>query len=545
MENSNDEKLLEIIEAFIKVKEGKLKKQSLKKRFGIGANRYDEMRLNLIKSNHLIHPQAIYTQAEINKLIEGNKELEALFETKKRKAETLNSELDIKETKYPYSPKENVYFFDSEKEHFHHYFRRLEAKLQKEGKLNWNSGLSRFVKRESFIDDIMKLRRGETSQISIFKKYYLTKNELEGALSVLYWHSEKQELPYKFFGLSALEDREMKEGLFIKEKDILLITKKSDIKLELLENPNIKKEELIEDFILAKDDDKAFIHLMEKYNLSLFIQFEAYREHFVKQEGINPRKLYSIDEINSYKWLEAKAKKFKDTKGVQSYKSFYYDDEKEFDEDFNSFFYDDLRKAELEKKQKREDLKNQFKSKTFEFNQEGEEPMKQQKQKKNNPTKKELNNKPKEGEKTMSKSSKLQAIQAINQDTPMNTNITKEQKEELVEKGIYDNKQEEAEAKALKEISENLKEVKEEVKALKEEKEKPKKPSNAGRPKWKNEKEKKTAKTLIYTTQELKEKILKYSEKAKQEGLIASQTGAMSEYITFILEAHFAELEKK
>lgn len=65
-----------------------------------------------------------------------------------------------------------------------------------------------------------------------------------------------------------------------------------------------------------------------------------------------------------------------------------------------------------------------------------------------------------------------------------------------------------------------------------------------GRQKWKSDDEKKDQKTMIFTTKELKEKIKRYSNEARERGEIASQTGAMSEYIVKILEAHFAELEK-
>lgn len=540
MNNSNDEKLLEIIEAFIKVKEGKIKKQSLKKRFGIGAKGYDEMRLNLIKSNHLIHPLAIYTQEEINKLIEGNKELEKLFDDKAKEVENHNEKY---KNNHNFLENQNRYIksgipknfakwiekkgiskkdfinkwkdFKSNKKYT--IFSRLTDKLRKEGK-----SINEFISKNEVINDIKNLIYGEINKYDFYDKYLLTPSEFKN-LRISYFCEICNADFKKCLHIYPLEYM-YSEDNFRSDKQKLGITKKSEVKLELLNNPNIKKEDLINEFILAKDDYKILFSLIDKYNLSYFL-FNCYREHFVKHEGINPRKLYHDINIKGVKWLEKIV-----IKNGEVLSSEYKPRNPYFEEgeEFLNIHYP---------------KRNQVKE--YQIQSEGEEPMKQQKQKKNNSTKKELNNKPKEGEKTMSKSSKLQAIQAINQDTPMNTNITKEQKEELVEKGIYDNKQEEAEAKALKEISENLKEVKEEVKALKEEKEKTKEPSKAGRPKWKNEKEKKTAKTLIYTTQELKDKILKYSEKAKEEGLIASQTGAMSEYITLILEKHFAELEKK
>lgn len=300
----------------------------------------------------------------------------------------------------------------------------------------------------NFLLLVSMLKKGEITKEQFFDENLLPPLRFSVLRNTLFEHYDidpriiysTEEL---FYGEKA------KKALELDLQD-LGIEKKQQIakKLVLLKDPNINKDELIIEFINAKESEAKRIAIMEKYKLNNLL-FNGYREYFVRKEKIHPRELYTDYEIAYTKWL------------LNVLSSL------------------------------------------------GEEPVKVDLMK--------------DDEIYLSKEEYVDLVMSRAGIT--NYGTTKSETEKV---------NQECEKQKVVENTASI------------ERFEPKKENVAtrGRQKWKSSDKKKDQKTMIFTTKELKEKIRKYSEEARERGEIKSQTGAMSEYIVGILEAHFKNIEK-
>lgn len=156
---------------------------------------------------------------------------------------------------------------------------------------------------DNLVTLIYMLRKQEISKEVFFDEYFLTPI----SLSLLRWDlSEKHDVDPRIIFTTEylfLKNKESKKLLEMELKE-LKIEKKEQVskKLEMLKNPTINRQELIQEFINAKNDDKKRIEIIEKYKLNNLL-FNGYREHFTKKENIHPRMLYTEVEIYHTKWL--------------------------------------------------------------------------------------------------------------------------------------------------------------------------------------------------------------------------------------------------
>lgn len=150
---------------------------------------------------------------------------------------------------------------------------------------------------------IYMLRKQEISKEVFFDEYFLTPISLFLLRLDL---SRKHDVDPRIIFTTEylfLKNKESEKLLEMELKE-LKIEKKEQVakKLKMLKNPTIDRQELIQEFINAKDDDKKRIEIIEKYKLNNLL-FNGYREYFTKKENIHPRMLYTEVEIYHTKWL--------------------------------------------------------------------------------------------------------------------------------------------------------------------------------------------------------------------------------------------------